>query len=421
MIPESAADGPEVHPPSTRRGVPLPQTALHLLSASFVLLFIALGFNQMVFPCLYTTTLLSLALLARTWQRMGKPKLSIHPFLPIPVLLYTAITPGDFFKDLPLADTMTCAYVTGLGAAVFVPEYIRRFMVCLLLTLSACFLYYCVAGFPEAMTFSGKPRLFFPHPNLMDLMILWCILYLLLHLHTLSVPYRAAVCFASLPALTAAAMSGGRSAYVGFTLAILFLTFTLWRKRALTALTGLAVLAISTYAVLPLHEQARLLSIVENPFTDKTFVSRLPIWEATWAGIRNRPLSGNSFRGFRDHHERYVQNHKADLEKRYPCVETSMGNPHSMYLGLPYIYGTAGMLLLILAFAPAVRLSIREHDFFLPAVLIFFIGYGLTDFPHNKDGAMTLLFPLGLVYGRQLLNTFTPGEKTVPFSSARPE
>ncbi|MEG2004604.1 MAG: hypothetical protein RR014_01080, partial [Bilophila sp.] len=69
-----------------------------------------------------------------------------------------------------------------------------------------------------------------------------------------------------------------------------------------------------------------------------------------------------------------------------------------------YVNGIVGTVLFLVAFAPAVRQAWRVQDLFFLSVVVFYLGFGLLEYGlHRKDGILMLFFPLGLVYGRALL------------------
>ena len=84
-------------------------------------------------------------------------------------------------------------------------------------------------------------------------------------------------------------------------------------------------------------------------------------------------------------------------------MESEIASPHNVYLGFAFGYGSVGVLLLFAALLPAVASSFAARRYLFPAIVLFYAGYGLFDYPlHRKDGILMLFFPLGLVYGRRL-------------------
>ena len=133
------------------------------------------------------------------------------------------------------------------------------------------------------------------------------------------------------------------------------------------------------------------------------FVSRQPIWDAAVAGLSESPLLGNGFRMFRKFHEQFITEHAGELAEKYPIVESEIASPHNVYLGLAFGYGIIGVVLLLAALIPAMVASFAARQYLFPAIVLFYAGYGLFDYPlHRKDGILMLFFPLGLVYGRRL-------------------
>ena len=157
-------------------------------------------------------------------------------------------------------------------------------------------------------------------------------------------------------------------------------------------------------SLLSAHERERALSAIQNPFEDATFISRQPIWDAAIAGFKESPLIGNGIRSFESYHEHFITEYAKELNAKYPVVETSIASPHNMYLGIAFGYGSIGIILLLAILLPAIRWAIIDKVYLFPAVLFFYAGYGLFDYPlHRKDGILLLFFPLGFMYGKRLL------------------
>ncbi|HJH16065.1 MAG TPA: hypothetical protein K8U76_12450, partial [Bilophila wadsworthia] len=109
-------------------------------------------------------------------------------------------------------------------------------------------------------------------------------------------------------------------------------------------------------------------------------------------------------RSFESYHEHFITEYAKELNAKYPVVETSIASPHNMYLGIAFGYGSIGIILLLAILLPAIRWAIIDKVYLFPAVLFFYAGYGLFDYPlHRKDGILLLFFPLGFMYGKRLL------------------
>ncbi len=378
------------------------------------ILFIALGLNHMVYPPLYTAAVLSLFLLLLL-QRYGEFSIRVlAPLFPFGILLYTAVTPGYWFKDLPLATMMGSAYIAGLAAQCLLKEKIHFLYLYLSLTLSACFLYHTVFGFSNLDSNPDKLKLLFYHNNVMALVTVWCVIYLVFNIKNFFGHLRLVAWTSVLINVLIFMLSGGRSAYIGCIASVLLMGIFFYRGRLLYIMLCLLLLSVATYMVLPENEGSRIRSLIQNPICDPTFQSRLPIWEVAMNGIAASPVLGNSLRGFYDYDQSYKKAHLNEMKTRYSIIETSVGHPHNIYLGILFMSGFAGGLLWLLAYLPAVRAAVRQQDMFFLCFLLFYLFYGLSDFSlHRKDGAVTLFFPLGMVYGQFLMDFCTDSKAGV--------
>ncbi len=388
------------------------QKVLHSGSSVFFfllcLLFITLGLNHMVYPTLYasgTFGLILLLLLFRQYNEFSIPLLV--PLLPFGLFLYTAFTPGCWFKDLPIATMMCAAYIAGLAAQCLLKEKIHFLYLCLSLTLSLCLLYDATLGLPNLNPNSDKLKLFFYHSSVMALVVVWCMFYLFFNIKNFSKRLKPVVWSSLFLNLLIFMLSGARSAYIGFIAAVFLIGVYKYRRYIHYIVFCIAALSVATYAVLPEKEQHRIRSLIQNPTCDPTFQSRLPIWEVAVNGITTSPILGNAVRGFYEYDKQYKEAHLHEMKTRYPIIEPSAGHPHNIYLGILFMSGIAGALLWLLAYIPAVRAAVQQQDIYFLCFLIFYLFYGLSCFSlHRKDGAVTLFFPLGLVYGRHLMHVY---------------
>lgn len=372
------------------------------------LLFITLGLNHMVYPTLYASGIFGLILLILLFRQYDN--FSIHlltPLIPFGLFLYTAFTPGYWFKDLPIATMMSAAYITGLAAQCLLKEKIRFFYFCLSLTLSICFVYNTTFGLPNLNTNSDKLKLLFYHSSVMALVVIWCMFYLFFNIKTFSKRLRPIVWSSLFLNLIIFMLSGARSAYIGCIAAVLFIGIYTYRKYIHYIIFFIVLISITTYIVLPEKEKNRICSLIQNPICDPTFQSRLPIWEVAVNGITISPIFGNSIRGFYEYDKNYKKIHLNEMKTRYSIIETSAVHPHNIYLGILFMSGFAGALFWLIAYIPAVRAALQQQDMFFICFLTFYLFYGLSCFSlHRKDGAITLFFPLGIVYGRHLMQFY---------------
>lgn len=376
-----------------------------LLFPLVCLLFITVGINHMVYPTLYATAAVGLILMLLSCKNAGFHKLSLEPLIPVALVLYIALTPGQWFKDLPIAGMMLASYVVGLAATCLLKKKLHWFYLCLSLTLSFIFLYCLVVGHSPQTIKTGKLHLLFQHNNVMALVTAWCVGYLFFNRKKFVGYWHILLWVTIILNVCIFALSGGRSAYVGCICATLAMGVIQYRQHLKKIVLLLLAFLICTYIALPNVQKDRIHSIIQNPIQDSTFQSRLPIWEVAIDGIKNSPIWGNAMRGFYEYDKQYKEKNLAEMKTRYPIIETSAGHPHNIYLGILFMSGIIGALLWLLAYVPAISMAIKKNDCFFLFFLCFFLAYGLFDFSlHRKDGAVTLFFPLGVVYGHFLLN-----------------
>lgn len=387
-------------------------------------LFCCLGLNHFVYPPLYTAAFASLLLLLDWLWRHRHVASMFALLLPVLLVAYIGLTPGNWFKDAPIATMMGAAFIVGLGGAIFYSKRLIWLYGLLSLTLSLCFFYALISGFPGKILWnSHKLKLFYYHPGIMALVCVWCVLYLFINRKDIPDNHWKKIFYISIALnLIILALSGSRSAYIGCAFSALATGFLYYRKyMGRIFFCGLAGF-ICVYLVLPEPEQDRILSLLRNPLQDATFQSRLPIWEVALAGIKDSPFVGNAQRQFYAYNRSYQAQNLEGMKKRYRLIEKPVGHPHNIYLGILFMSGIIGLLLWLAAYLPAIRWALEQNDKFFIAFLLFFMAYGLSDFPlYQKNGALVLFFPLGIVYGRRLLKMMPSRTSPEPLSLSRTE
>lgn len=382
---------------------------------STFLLFFCTGLDRFTYPFFAVSGACASWLL---FLAIRKRDLSVVPhvvFLPLLLVAYTALSPGLPFKDMPMADKMLAAYLTGLSASVFLGRTCWRLVLGMASSIGGSLIWYVVAGFPEWMAPEGRLVLFFHHPNVLGAAAAWCVMFIVTRRAVFPGNWRYVAFAAAFLCTAALLLSAGRSACLGAAVVCLFWGCTFLKRHFLKIAVVLVCACALAYAGLPAQQQERFRSAIGDPLDDPTFKSRLPIWAVTRAGIAESPWFGNSARGFYDYHANYLKEHGEELRRLYPVVEPRIGHPHNIFLGIPYVYGVMGTVLFLACFAPAVVQAYREKDAFFPSVLVFYLSYGIFEFSlHRKEGLLLLFFPLGLVYGRRLaaaLQGQTPADR----------
>lgn len=376
----------------------------HLFSYSLSLLAVTLGLNIGFYPSFCICTGFAGFLIYRDCNKSDgtiRDKASQTDiwgslYLPLFLFLYTAVTPGHFLKDLPIACKMFAAWLIGLAAARLPKTLLAVNLLFLPLTLAASTVVSPFFGY----SWGERLCLGFSHPNILGALSAWSVLIILSFYNTYSTCLRGVAFITALFCTYALVLASSRAALLGVSAGSLFLFHNEIRKHFITFLIYCLIIITALFFLLPHRHASRLENAVQTPFTDATFQSRLPIWETAWSGFLEAPILGNGVRTFTIWHENYVKKHRYDLEKKYAVVESRIKNPHNFFLGLIYMYGVIGSSIFITAFIPILFHAWKSKSNFLLSVFIFFITQGLFEFIiHRKDGIFMLFFPFGLECG----------------------
>lgn len=396
-----------------------------LLGSLISLLFFMLTFNRGVYLTLYAAAFWGMYLLYVHRRQIDWAFALKTASLPLLFCFYVMVTPGAFFKDMPLGEVMILSYLLGLSGAIFW----RSSFICvtgsLLLGFMIGLLIFLFRGFPSDMVWNGRLALFFDHPAVLAFIAGFAFLYFVDNStrYTSKIKYLSWV--GAVICLGIVAFCASRGTYLALLVGSFFLLFFAFRRYVLPALGILIVGMALLFAALPEWSQQRVLAAVEHPFQDPTFISRQPIWEAAASGFEASPWWGNGLRSFRVYHERFVAENAQVLRAKYPVVEKSMASPHNSFLGFLFAYGIVGAVFFILSLVPAVWISFSKKSYFFPAFLLFYFAYGLFDYPlHRKDGILLLFFPLGFIYGRYIIENYNAvrqhSHRIAPDSSPKP-
>lgn len=377
-----------------------------LLMGLISLLFLMLTFNCGVYRTLYAAAFWGIFLLYAHRREIDWALAPKTVVLPLLFCFYVAVTPGAFFKDLPLAETMFLSYVLGFSGAIFCGRRFACVAGSLLAGLLAGVFIFIVRGFPADMLWNGRLALFFDHPAVLAFIAGFVFLYFVESSVGYGFRERCLAVVGCGVCLGIVAFCASRGTYLALLVSGGFLTFLVFRRYVLPLLGAVIMGGALLFAVLPTQSQERLRAGVEHPFQDPTFVSRQPIWDAAISGFEASPWWGNGLRSFRDYHERFITENAQSLKAKYPVIEKKIANPHNGYIGFLFAYGVIGVVLFVLSLAPALWMTFSAKKYFFPTLVLFYMAYGLFDYPYNrKDGILLLFFPLGFVYGRHLVQT----------------
>lgn len=379
-----------------------------LFSCSLSLVSVALGLNIGFYPVFCLCAGIAVFLLYQdvrgrtpgsvTWCDAPRLWLWACFYLPLCLFAYTALTPGHFLKDLPIASKMLAAWIIGFAAARLPKSLLTASLWALPVVLAVSIAASPLFGYSGA----ERLRLGFSHPNVFGLVAGWSVL-LVMVLRDACAPRGRFLAFgAAAICIWGVVLASSRAALLGLAAGSIFLPNGAFRK-ALPCVLGACLVAGASACLLPSWNAARLQTALCSPFSDATFQSRLPIWEAAWQGFLHSPVQGNGVRTFEAWHKSYVANHQESLRNRYRTVESTIKNPHHFFLGLLYMYGLAGTILFMATLIPVALRIWREKNEIFPITLVFFITQGMFEFVlHRKDGIFILFFSFGLACARVL-------------------
>lgn len=377
--------------------------------------FFILPFNRGIYLTLYTAGLIGLVGLISFWRAGRFGTLPFVVWLPLLFCLYVVVTPGCFFKDMPLGETMFLSYVTGLAIAVFLAEKLWYACVCSLVGLCFSLIWFVLRGFPQDMMWNGRLRLFFNHPSVLSFIAGILFVYFLGVLREQTPTRKKIAIVGCIIGFGIIVFCAARGTYLALAVSGAFLAFATYQRYWLRIVLFFIIGGVILFGALSETNRDRLLSAIRHPSHDATFVSRQPIWDAAVVGFEEAPFWGNGFRTFQKFHGRFITEHAQELAEKYPVIESEIASPHNVYLGFIFGYGIAGTVLLLCSLIPAVMASFAVRQYLFPAILLFYASYGLFDYPlHRKDGILMLFLPLGLVYGRRLaaaLQGQTPADR----------
>lgn len=367
------------------------------------ILFFMLLFNRGIFISLYFATLLSIIKLYPVW-REEYVTFIYNMCIPLMLCVYVMVTPGMLFKDMNVGGTMLFSFLVGVSSAIFLREKLWYIGCGMLLALVFSLIVFAARAFPADMLWNGRMRLFFDHPSVLSFIAGLMFLFFISEGTNQYIGRKKIALIGSIISLSVVVLCAARGTFLAVALGSLFLGIAIYRRYWIQFILAFVMCGGLLLSLLSAHEQERALSAMQNPFQDATFISRQPIWDAAIAGFKESPLIGNGLRSFEIFHDRFINEHAKELHDKYPVVETSIASPHNLYLGVAFAYGTIGIVLLLATLLPPLKWAITDKLYCFPAIVLFYAGYGLFDYPlHRKDGILMLFFPLGLMYGRRLV------------------
>ena len=382
---------------------------------SFVLiaisaLLLALGSNTGVRACLPIAGISGTLLFFWSWLANNKPTVPAVLLLPVLSILYVLISPGTPFIDARIAGRLACALFAGISAQFFFRKYIDKTLLLLNIALSLSVVLGGLYAFffaPELI--ADRWALNFSNPHLLAFTAATAVFITLVYSATLPKKLQMISYVTTVIALIAIALTVSRSTYIGLILACgIYILLYHAKQFFKVTLVGI-VLCIALYPLLPEAQQQRIKTTVTSPLEDNNVRLRLGIWYTAIEGFKESPILGNGIRSYTDYDQKYKKVHIDEMYK-FPYIKVQdnrWAHPHNLYLALLFGWGVAGTLLFIAAYIPALLQAKGRSKKFLILMILFNLGYGLTDLRiKGHDGAFFLFFPLGLAYGSILLEYY---------------
>lgn len=188
---------------------------------------------------------------------------------------------------------------------------------------------------------------------------------------------------------------------------VLLLTLPSLPKGRLLLLGGVlgVVFFCALWATKEMPATQRLISAVVNLRNDHTFVSRLPIWEAGWAGFIKSPVLGNGLHSYKRLHRSFREENLTRWEAEFPTHEISVKTAHNLVLGRLVEAGLVGFTSFFVFYLWGTAAALRRKEIaWVAAMLVYYLAIGLVDDPlwRMNDSYLLLLAAGSLMYGNGL-------------------
>lgn len=371
-------------------------------------MFVAFGVNIGAYAFLYSSGALGAGLLVREYAR-GNITFSWKFFVPIVFFAYVAITPGHFFKDLPIAGMFSAAFFAGAAGCYFFKDKMPSILFLLPLALSVHFLARWVASlafdYPliETTGYVGSLTLSYSHHNVLGVLASFGIFSQICFPHPQQTIRRIGYVLMSILGIIIL-LTVGRSTYLGLAAALgLFALLKSWKLAVGAIVVALTLGAMALPFMAP-DAQKRITGMVLAPHKEQNFQNRLPTWTIGYEGFTESPIFGHGLRTFKSFSESYLERHYSELRKNNPhATKRAFSHPHNSYLAALYGWGLSGTGLFITAIILAVRSSTQRAKQILCYTTVFILAFGIFDVRFlSRDGALFLLFPTGMGFGDML-------------------
>lgn len=366
-------------------------------------MFVAFGVNIGAYSFLYSSGVLGAGLLVREYVR-GNITVSWKFFVPIIFFAYVAITPGHFFKDLPIAGMFSAAFFAGAAGCYFLRDKMPSILFLLPLALSAHFLARVAASlafdYPliETTGYVGSLVMSYSHHNVVGVLASFGIFSLICFPNPRPTIRRTGYGLMAILGIVIL-LTVGRSTYLGLAAALGVLA--LLRSWKL-AVGGMVVALVAGAIALPFmapRAQNRITGMILAPHKEQNFLNRLPTWTIGFEGFKEAPLLGKGLRTFKLYSTNYLAKNYITLKAENPYTsKTAFSHPHNTYLACLYGWGLLGTLLAFTTIICAIRVSNVAKEIVIYTAT-FMSSFGLFDVRLlSRDGALFLFFPVGMAF-----------------------
>ncbi|MGE4442597.1 MAG: O-antigen ligase family protein [Desulfomicrobium sp.] len=365
-------------------------------------MFVAFGINIGAYTFLYSSGVLGAGLLVREYVR-GNITVSWKFFVPIVFFAYVAITPGHFFKDLPIAGMFSAAFFAGAAGCYFFKDKMPSILFLLPLALSAHFLARVVASlafdYPliETTGYVGSLVLSYSHHNVVGVLASFGIFSLICFPHPQQSVRRIGYVLMAILGIIIL-LTVGRSTYLGLAAALGLLALLRSWKLAVGGMVVAIVLGAMALPFMAPDAQKRITGMIIAPHKEPNFQTRLPTWAIGIAGFKESPLLGNGLRTFKSYSRSILDKHYVEMKKDNPStLNVAFSHPHNSYIAILYGWGITGFFFFLLIFALSILNSKKETKIFLLYCTSFMLAFGLFDVRFlSRDGALFFFFPIAM-------------------------
>lgn len=250
----------------------------------------------------------------------------------------------------------------------------------------------------------GRLKLFAIHPSRLGLYCSACLLFLLYRTIVAARFERACALAGALFVFFILFSTNTRGNLLMLPLGFLCLAAALPRryvKHVVLALLACACIGGSALWISNSPASARLVSAITDPFSDPTFATRRPIWDIGWELFTRSPAIGHGYQSFQKLHPQYVEEHKAEMDARYPVYEPRVKQAHNLVLGRLVETGVPGAVAFLVFYCGAAVAAWRgpRENRWLLAPLVFYLGMNMLDDGLFRMNDVFILFVAGTSLG----------------------